>query len=190
MKTAYELAKEELKDFTDYPTGSKIVQLMLKYAELLVNEYSNWLWEMDRLKLTNQLPPFETPEAITEYFLKAKIERLNFILEEKGRIKTEFGDIMLVGAKHKKIKGTKLYIGVISKNADDFLDWKRENNLKGKHQSPKLFRTKDNRTYVCFANVCDTKSWSIDVLLETSLAKSNENYEQIKSVASQQLSST
>ena len=48
MKTAYELAKEELKDFTDYPTGAIIVRLMLKYGESLANEYSNWLWEMDR----------------------------------------------------------------------------------------------------------------------------------------------
>lgn len=75
MKTAYELAKEELKDFTDYPTGAIIVRLMLKYGESLANEYSNWLWEMDRLKLTNQLPPFETPEMMTEYFLKAKIRK-------------------------------------------------------------------------------------------------------------------
>lgn len=86
------------------------------------------------------------------------------------------------------INGTKLYIGVISKNSEDFLNWKRENNLTGKHRTPKLFYTKDNKTYVCFATICDTKSWSIDELLETNLAKSNKDYEQIKLVASQQLS--
>ena len=46
------------------------------YAKLLIDEYSNWLWQMDRLKLTNQLPPFESPEHMTEYFFNAKIKPL------------------------------------------------------------------------------------------------------------------
>lgn len=167
----------------DYYEGDKFIG----NSEGLPESPENPTFEMipGSLKAAGEFPSAEELQDQT-----SKIERFNSILEEKGRIKTEFGDIVLVGAKHRKIKGTKLYIGVISKNADDFLDWKRENNLKGKHQSPKLFHTKDNKTYVSFATVCDTKSWSIDVLLETSLAKSNENYEQIKSVARQQLSST
>jgi len=33
MKTAFEIAKEQLKDFTEYPTASKIIRMMEMYAE-------------------------------------------------------------------------------------------------------------------------------------------------------------
>lgn len=56
------------------------------YAKQALDEYSNWLWEMDRLKSTNQLPPFETPEAMTEYFLKAKIRPLHECLRNSEHL--------------------------------------------------------------------------------------------------------
>ena len=34
MTTAYDFAKEQLKDFTDFPTASKIIKLMQDYADL------------------------------------------------------------------------------------------------------------------------------------------------------------
>lgn len=34
METAYDFAKERLKDFTEFPTAAKIIKLMQDYAEL------------------------------------------------------------------------------------------------------------------------------------------------------------
>jgi hypothetical protein len=80
MKTARKILNKKMNWDTGFPLNEPermyIISSMEEYAEQMVYEYSNWLLEMDRLKLTNQLPPFETPEAMTEYFLKAKIRPL------------------------------------------------------------------------------------------------------------------
>ena len=35
-------------------------------------DYTNWLLDMDRLKVTSQLPPFEDAEMMVDFYLKAK----------------------------------------------------------------------------------------------------------------------
>jgi len=35
-------------------------------------DYTNWLLDMDRLKVTSQLPPFEDAEMMVEFYMKAK----------------------------------------------------------------------------------------------------------------------
>jgi len=39
----------------------------------LLIDFADWLWDMDRLKVTTQLPPFEKSGMMVEMFLKAKI---------------------------------------------------------------------------------------------------------------------
>lgn len=39
-------------------------------AQLL--DYTNWLLDMDRLKVTSQLPPFEDAEMMVEFYMKAQ----------------------------------------------------------------------------------------------------------------------
>jgi hypothetical protein len=42
----------------------------------ILNDYSNWLDIMGRLKYLAHLPPFESPEKIVDYYLKPrKIKR-------------------------------------------------------------------------------------------------------------------
>jgi hypothetical protein len=42
MKTAYEIAKEELKDFTYFPSINKIVKCMEIFAEQKACEFLKW----------------------------------------------------------------------------------------------------------------------------------------------------
>lgn len=39
----------------------------------LLNDFANWLWDMERLRVDNHLPPFETPEMIVEFYSNAKL---------------------------------------------------------------------------------------------------------------------
>jgi hypothetical protein len=39
----------------------------------LLIDFADWLWDMDRLKVTTQLPPFENSGMMVEMFLKAKM---------------------------------------------------------------------------------------------------------------------
>ena len=36
-------------------------------------DFADWLWDMDRLKVTTQLPPFENSGMMVELYLKAKM---------------------------------------------------------------------------------------------------------------------
>lgn len=40
--------------------------------EKILLDYTNWLLDMDRLKVTTQLPPFENSEMMVNYYLKSK----------------------------------------------------------------------------------------------------------------------
>lgn len=70
------------------------------------------------------------------------------------------------------------YIGVICKSIGDFNLYIKEKGLKGKRQTTKILHA-ENKTYICFASVCDTCSWSIDNYYETELAKYNKEYSEI-----------
>lgn len=37
METAYEFAKRELKDFTEFPTGSKIIKMLQEYSNAKID---------------------------------------------------------------------------------------------------------------------------------------------------------
>ena len=39
----------------------------------LLIDFANWLWDIDRLKVTTQLPPFENSGMMVELYLKAKM---------------------------------------------------------------------------------------------------------------------
>lgn len=39
-----------------------------------LNDFAKWLWDIDALKLNNQIPPFETPEMMVKFYIKANEE--------------------------------------------------------------------------------------------------------------------
>lgn len=75
----------------------------------------------------------------------------------------------------------KSYVGIICKNASDFNDYLKENNIKGKRQTTKILHA-ENKIYICFASVCDTCSWDIDNYYETKSAKDNKEYDTIRNI--------
>lgn len=50
-------------------------------------DFADWLWDMDRLKVTTQLPPFENSGMMVELYLKAKM--LNDECEGKADMTSE-----------------------------------------------------------------------------------------------------
>lgn len=80
----------------------------------------------------------------------------------------------------------KSYVGIICKNAFDFNEYIKERNIKGKRQTTKIIHT-ESITYICFASVCDTKSWRIDNFYETESAKENKEYDIIRSIVLSQM---
>jgi len=41
---------------------------MVNFKDLL--DFAEWLYDMDALKLNNQMPPFETPKMMVEFYNK------------------------------------------------------------------------------------------------------------------------
>lgn len=38
-----------------------------------LTDFAEWLWQSDRLHIRTQIEPFETPEMIVEFYLKANV---------------------------------------------------------------------------------------------------------------------
>lgn len=49
----------------------------------LLNDFAGWLWDMERLRVDNHLPPFETPEMIVDFYLKARHPEINSGLSQQ-----------------------------------------------------------------------------------------------------------
>lgn len=73
-------------------------------------------------------------------------------------------------------------IGVISLNSDDFITWKKDNNLFSINGiDTKIKFTMGMKTYYCISKVEDLCSKRFDEVMETNDAKSNPSYNGIKS---------
>lgn len=75
---------------------------------------------------------------------------------------------------------SKRYVGVISENVKDFLDWRRKQGfLQFKHlESMRIFEA-DNTLYTCLSSPEHACSWSFDEITQTPNARQNINYEKI-----------
>lgn len=78
-------------------------------------------------------------------------------------------------------------IAVLSSNTNDFQAWKRDNNIKPTGVDKMRRFTVGNTTYHCISNVSDLCAINLDDIIETEHAKDNEEYEQMISVAQDNL---
>lgn len=72
-------------------------------------------------------------------------------------------------------------IAVISLNCQDFKEWRINNNLYVDNFSLKMFKA-NNCNYRCISSLCNVYGMQFDEIIETSDARKNKEYDEIKSL--------